>query len=102
MLLRTLRLHHHNKKKKHNRVIEDDDEFVDPPLRETAKVCNSTRASDETHSADSAVNVLVSPQKQYKNKTVEKDTWESDDAVLITPPKQYTNTTVLSKLMMSL
>ncbi|KAF3552225.1 hypothetical protein DY000_02008383 [Brassica cretica] len=77
-------------KKKHNRVIEDDDEFVDPPLRETAKVCNSTRASDEIHSADSAVNVLVSPQKQCKNKTVEKDTWESDDAVLVTPPKQYT------------
>ncbi|KAF2614943.1 hypothetical protein F2Q70_00012403 [Brassica cretica] len=50
-------------KKKHNRVIEDDDEFVDPPLRETAKC---------------------------KNKTVEKDTWESDDAVLVTPPKQYT------------
>ncbi|CAN6927105.1 unnamed protein product, partial [Brassica oleracea var. botrytis] len=34
--------------KKHNRVIEDDDEFVDPSLTETAKVCNSTRASDET------------------------------------------------------
>ncbi|WZZ48976.1 hypothetical protein YC2023_049083 [Brassica napus] len=69
-------------KKKHNRVIEDDDEFVDPPLTETAKVCNSTCASDETHSADSVVNVLVSPQKQYKNKTVEKDTWESDEDVL--------------------
>ncbi|KAF3515142.1 hypothetical protein F2Q69_00007662 [Brassica cretica] len=49
-----------------------------------------TRASDETHSADSVVNVLVSPQKQYKNKTVEKNTWESDEAVLVTPPKQYT------------
>ena len=77
-------------KKKHNRVIEDDDKFVDPPLTETAKVCNSTCASDETHSADSVVNVLVSPQKQYKNKTVEKDTWESDDDVLVTPRKQYT------------
>ncbi|CAN6831894.1 unnamed protein product [Brassica oleracea] len=77
-------------KKKHNRVIEDDDEFVDPPLTETAKVCNSTCASDETHSADSVINVLVSPQKQYKNNTVEKDTWKSDDDVLVTPRKQYT------------
>ncbi|KAF2547317.1 hypothetical protein F2Q70_00020748 [Brassica cretica] len=75
--------------KKHNRVIEDDDEFVDPSLTETAKVCNSTRASDETHFGESVVNVLVSPQKQYKNKTFKKDTWESDDAVLVTPPKQY-------------
>ena len=58
----------------YNRVIEDDDEFVDPPLTETAKVWNSTRASDETHSGDSAVNVLVSPQKQYKNKAFEKNT----------------------------
>ncbi|KAL0705268.1 hypothetical protein Bca4012_071693 [Brassica carinata] len=74
--------------KKHNRVIEDDEEFVDPPLTETVKVCNSTRASDETHSGESAVNVLVSPLKQYKNKIDEKDTGESDDAVFVTPPKQ--------------
>ncbi|KAH0872400.1 hypothetical protein HID58_069762, partial [Brassica napus] len=74
--------------KKHNRVIEDDDEFVDPPLPETAKVCNSIPASDETHSSESAVNVLVSPLKQYKNQTDEKDTGETDDAVLVTPPKQ--------------
>ncbi|KAF3610158.1 hypothetical protein DY000_02046593 [Brassica cretica] len=105
--------------KKHNRVIEDDEEFVDPPLTETVKVCNSTRASDETHSGETddefvdppltettkvcnstsasdkthsgenAVNVLVSPLKQYKNHTDEKETGESDDAVLVTPPKQY-------------
>ena len=74
--------------KKHNRVIEDDEEFVDPPLTENVKVCNSTRASDETHSGESAVNVLVSPLKQYKNKIDEKDTGESDDAVFVTPPKQ--------------
>ncbi|KAF2572464.1 hypothetical protein F2Q70_00005050 [Brassica cretica] len=50
--------------KKHNRVIEDDDEFVDPPLTTTTKVCNSTSASDETHSGESVVNVLVSPLKK--------------------------------------
>ncbi|WZZ89497.1 hypothetical protein YC2023_118076 [Brassica napus] len=76
--------------KKHNRVIEDDDEFVDiPPLTTTTKVCNSTSASDETHSGEGAVNVLVSPLKQYKNHTDEKSTGKSDDVVLVTPPKQY-------------
>ncbi|KAH0910866.1 LOW QUALITY PROTEIN: hypothetical protein HID58_034187 [Brassica napus] len=54
-----------------------------------AKECNSTRACDETHSGDSAVNVLVSPQKLYKTRHL-NDTGESDDAVLVTPPKQYT------------
>ncbi|KAF3503942.1 hypothetical protein F2Q69_00043688 [Brassica cretica] len=75
--------------KKHNRVIEDDDEFVDPPLTTTTKVCNSTSASDETHSGESVVNVLVSPLKKYKNHTDEKATRKSDDVVLVTPLKQY-------------
>ncbi|KAF3503943.1 hypothetical protein F2Q69_00043689 [Brassica cretica] len=75
--------------KKHNCVIEDDDEFVDPPLTTTTKVCNSTSASDETHSGEGAVNVLVSPLKQYKNHTDEKTTGKSDDVVLVTPPKRY-------------
>ncbi|KAF3579461.1 hypothetical protein DY000_02029120 [Brassica cretica] len=56
---------------KHNRVIEADDEFVEPPLTEPAKVCNSTSACDEKLSGD------------------EKETGESDDDVLVTPPKQY-------------
>ncbi|WZZ48985.1 hypothetical protein YC2023_049092 [Brassica napus] len=100
-------------KKKHNRVIEDDDKFVDPPLTETAKVCNSTRASDETHSADSdqytkhnrvieADDEFVDPHLTETGNVCnstsacdeklsgdEKDTGESDDAVLVTPPKQY-------------
>ncbi|KAL0750211.1 hypothetical protein Bca101_032214 [Brassica carinata] len=75
--------------KKHNREIEDDDEFVDPPLTTTTKVCNSTSASDETHSGESVVNVLVSPLKKYKNHTDEKATRKSDDIVLVTPLKQY-------------
>ncbi|KAF2603577.1 hypothetical protein F2Q70_00024882 [Brassica cretica] len=56
---------------KHNRVIEADDVFVDPPLTEPAKVCNSTSACDEKLSGD------------------EKETRESDDVVLATPPKEY-------------